>query len=79
MGGSPASVALAGSLVGVALLRDFLEHYYLVNPGLVVPYAVLGWFGLWVLISFLQGLKLAKIPVWESYASSDYCHGDYLY
>ena len=61
-------VALAGSLVGVALLRDFLEHYYLVNPGLVVPYAVLGWFGLWVLVSFLQGLKLAKIPVWESYA-----------
>ena len=61
-------VALGASLVGVALLQDFLEHYYLVNPGLVVPYAVLGWFALWVLISFLQGLKLAKIPVCESYA-----------
>ena len=55
------------SVLGLGLLLEGLEHIHQVNPGLVVPYALLGWFGLWVLVSFLQGLKLSKIPVWESY------------
>ena len=55
------------SVAGLGLILEGLEHIHQVNPGLVVPYALLGWFGLWILVSFLQGLKLSKIPVWESY------------
>ena len=60
-------VALLVSFTGLAALLDGLERVYAVNPALVVPYGVLGWFGLWVLISFVQGLRISRIPVWESY------------
>ena len=64
---STTTLAAMLSVLGLGLLLEGLEHIHQVNPGLVVPYALLGWFGLWVLVSFLQGLKLSKIPVWESY------------
>ena len=60
-------IAAGLSFAGLGLLQQGLDRIHQVNPGLVVPYALLGWFGLWILVSFLQGLRLSKIPVWESY------------
>jgi len=59
--------ALVGVGLGLSALWRILETVYDTNPGLIIPYAVLGWFGTWSVVVFAQGLKLSKIPVWESY------------
>lgn len=64
---SSSCVALVTVVFGLAALWRLLEASYDTNPGLIVPYAVIGWFGVWSIVVFAQGLKLSKIPVWESY------------